>query len=352
MSNTYRWNLIDYIKNEEIIEAYNEIPSMDNYPAANQWQYILPIIDHYFDVNKTCFAILYSDDKPIFIMPISIFTVKKFFLDWQEIGFPFHNHVNLIKLPNILIDSDVLMNNLITLCKERFGDKWSRFTIRNIQTTVKNIEYCDQVSYFETESHSSTKQIVSKKHLRNIKRLEKKLASDKGDMNFTINTPTLTTSLNEFIDIEKTSWKGKEGVALFSSPRLLDTYNAFSKNFNQDKMVIAKLEIDHKLIASTLGFHLGDTIYIHKISHDQAYSEYAPGNILILKMLEHALNDKEIGTLNLVTSPTWAKRWHPKTTDIRNIVYFNGNNYGKFLKFIIFTWRKYKPSLKSIMNLK
>jgi hypothetical protein len=352
MDDNYNWSIIDFNDNKvDIKQIYSKVAAQENYPAANQWQYLFPVLENFFDKDKTCFAVLYKEDQPFFILPLSMFLVKKFFVSWYEIGYPFHRHINLIKLPKEILENECIFEDLINSVKNKYGNHWSRFTIRNIESRECVHEYSGDVSYFKTDNELLISDIISKKHLRNIKRLGKKLSEDVGDIEFFMNSPSLSEAINDFAEFENKSWKGINGVAINSSPKLLSTYKQFANNFSSNQMFVAKISSKDIVLSSVVGFHLGKTIFIHKISHNDNYSTYSPGNILILKLLEHSIESKDIDILNLVTSPEWAKRWHPMKSNVINIVHFNKNNSGRLLNIAIFSWRKYKPLFKRILSI-
>jgi hypothetical protein len=352
MESNYSWSIIDFNDNKADIKGiYTKVAILKNYPAANHWQYLFPILENFFDKDKSCFAVLNKGDQPFFILPLSMFLVKKFFFSWYEIGYPFHRHINLIKLPKEILDNHYIVEDLINTVKKKYGNHWSRFTIRNIESRECEHEYSGDVSYFKTDKELLISDIISKKHLRNIKRLSKKLSEDVADIEFSINSPSLSESIDDFSEFENKSWKGINGVAINSSPKLLSTYKEFADNFSSKHMFVAKISSKDIVLSSVVGFHLGTTIFIHKISHNDNYSTYSPGNILILKLLEHSIESKDIDILNLVTSPEWAKRWHPMKSNVINIVHFNKNNSGRLLNILIFSWRKYKPLFKRILRI-
>jgi hypothetical protein len=353
MKVVYNWNLIDFNNNKsEIKTIYNKISTLNSYPAANQWQYLFPIIDKYFDSEKTSFAILYREDEPFFIMPVSVFLVKKFVFNWCEIGYPYHTHINLIKLPDEIINNSIIIEKLIHDIKEKYGNKWSRFSIRNVETGECCYEYSGDVSFFRTDKKRVISEILSKKHIRNFKRINKKFNNSIGEIDFTINSKPLSISLKDFIDTEDDSWKGISGISINSSPKLLSTYQEFCDNFSDEKMFLAKIKSNEIILSTVLGFNLDGIIYIHKISHNTKYSEYSPGSILILKILEHCIKSEDINILNLVTSPEWSKRWHPEKKQVSNITYYNNNSSGLLLNIVIMYWRKCKPFLKYILRYK
>jgi hypothetical protein len=352
MEGNYNWSIIDFNNNKaNIKEIYSKVAVLKSYPAANQWQYLFPVLEKFFDKEKTCFAVLYKEGQPFFILPLSMFLVKKFFVSWCEIGYPFHKHINLIKLPKEVLENQYIVDDLIDTVKKKYGNNWSRFTIRNIESRESVHEYSGDVSYFKTDNELLISDIISKKHLRNIKRLSKKLSEDVGDIELSINSPSLSESIVDFAEFENKSWKGINGVAINSSPKLLNTYKEFADNFSNKQMFVAKISSKDIVLSSVIGFHLGKTFFIHKISHNDNYSTFSPGNILILKLLEHSIESNDIDILNLVTSPAWAKRWHPMKFNLINIVHFNKNYSGRLLNIVIFLWRNYKPLFKRILRI-
>lgn len=340
----YTWAFLEKKDQDTIIKTYEKFANQQAYPAANQLNFLQSILNIFFENNEYIHAVLYKDSQPIFAFPIVKYKRKKFFVSWWELGFPFHNHINLTMIPKELSSS--VFKLLVDDLEVRFKG-WARFSFRNIQMQSSTMEYSGDVAWFNALDNIES--IVSKKHLRNVRRLEKKLIQDCGDITFQMHSHDQQEALKKFADLEQSSWKGQDGIAINNDVKTQALYKSFCQT--DSKMIIGELRHEDALIAAAIGFHLGDTLFIHKISHCNTLSKYAPGNILILNLLEHAIKSNDIEKLNLVTRPNWANRWHPSIDHLYNFVYYRKTVYGNLLENLILNWRKVKPYMKSIIRV-
>ncbi len=349
-----QWKSLDFNSEQNAIKAIlgSIVKAYPNTPANNRWEYLYPLINVFYREYKVVFYTLYSDNQPVLCLPIIPSKQSKFFASWHEIGFPFHKHVNLISL-----NGEISQNSLHLLTNKIIQDgfNWSRFTIRNILNydvydNLQHKNYAGDVAWFSTLNHSTTSDIVSKKHLRNIKRLEKKVVSETGELSFSCNQGGLDTALYTFSELEFNGWKGNTGVAINSFNKLSDMYKEMVHNFGSDIVKLFNIRSSNHLLASALGFELGDTLYIHKVSFNPEYSKFSPGNILLLKILEDTIESEAVSSINLVTYPAWAKRWHPNKAYTHDIVIYNKTMKGQLLKLLITSWRNIKPFIKKILK--
>lgn len=343
----YSWQLLEKTDPQAIAELYAAMPAGNNHPAANQYGFIQPLLTTFFAGHDYVFAILFADKTPVFILPLVRYKCRKFILRWAEVGFPFHKHVNLCRLPDELIVRTDLQQALCTLLAKRFS-AWSRFAVRDIQAEVPAGEYAGDVAWFDVRQ--GVDNACSKKHLRNVRRLGSKLHENSQNIAFCLQRGEVAKALEQFADLELASWKGHDGVAILNNPATHTFYQQLAAEGMRENMLVAQLWADGRLIAGAIGFYLGNTLYIHKISYDDAYAQYAPGNLLVLQILQTAAEQK-METVNLVTSPLWAQRWHPGTSALYNWVYYPANARGICLKMAVYGWRKIKPALKTLLRI-
>ena len=353
MTPRQQWKTLDFNSHQDSIKAILDsiVDTYPSTPANNRWEYLFPLINLFYSESNVVFYTLYNDDKPRLCLPIIHSKQSKFFLSWSEIGFPFHKHINLVSLNGALSRNELdTLSNKIT----QDGIKWSRFSIRNILnytagSDTLNESYSGDVAWFNTTSSSGIAEIVSKKHLRNIRRLEKKITPITGELSFGSNQDGLDTALHLFSELEFTGWKGQAGVAIKGCNKLTKMYQDMARNFGPESVKIYNIRSNHHLLASALGFKLGGTLYIHKVSFNPEYSNFAPGNILLLKILEESIVSKTVSIVNLVTYPAWARRWHPNKAYAHDIIIYNKTFKGQLLKLLITSWRKAKPFIKRII---
>jgi hypothetical protein len=350
MTPKQQWKTLNFNGNQDAIKSILDsiVDANPNTPANNRWEYLFPLISLFPHKTKVVFYTLFSENSPVLCLPIVLSKQSKFFISWYEIGFPFHKHINLISI-NSALTYDVLLS--LTKRISQDGFKWSRFSIRHILSykdfNHTNIEhYVGDVAWFSTLNDLTTADIVSKKHLRNIRRLEKKVIPDSGEISFTCNQNGLDTALHTFSELELNGWKGHSGVAINSCKKLSSMYKKIVENFGLDTVKFFNIHTNDHLLASALGFELGNTLYIHKVSFNPEYSIFSPGNILLLKILESSIESETISIVNLVTYPSWAKRWHPDKAYTHDIIIYNDTLKGQLLNFLIASWRRMKPFIK------
>lgn len=352
----FTWQINKYPENIVTIKSIlnNMYADNDALPANNRWEYLLPLIDQFYSNQDVLFVTLIRGEKKVLCIPMIKTIQPKFFYKWKEIGFPFHKHINLISLGNGISENELC--SLLSTLKQHFI-RWDRFSIRHIIDTrdfiSRDSRLTEGVAFFNTSSNFLISEVISKKHLRNIRRYEKKIKMQYGNISYECNENNLILALKEFCDLELSGWKGEAGVAIKSCNKLSNMYQNIAHNFGPETLKIYNIRSEHHLLASALGFKLGETLYIHKVSFNPKYIIFSPGNILLLKIIEESIKSDMTSTVNLVTYPDWAKRWHPNKTHTHNIVIYNKTPKGQFLKLLIVSWRKTKPLIKKmIKNLK
>jgi hypothetical protein len=101
------------------------------------------------------------------------------------------------------------------------------------------------------------------------------------------------------------------------------------------------MKIDNKVIAGTIGTMLGDEYTLHVISHDNLYSDFHIGSLIIKHTVEQAIKDK-IQVLNLTWGGTgdgkgktnWKLQFANERRFLNDVTYYK--NYTDYY-FSIFT---------------
>lgn len=343
-----KWNIVHGLSSISHEERQSICLATASFPAANHLGYLQSVFSSAYHKEDQPIAILYKDNKAIFALPIVKSKRRKFFFRWTEVGFPFHRHINLIKFPNEILENRDLMLSLIEQANSVHSG-WSTFVIRNI-SGANQYKYSGDSAWFHTDSNHSIEDIVSKKHLRNMRRLQKKLVEVTSEPILSFNKPTLNEALDEFIEFENQTWKGEDGISIKNEPGMVEMYKALAKQL-ENNMAIIRLAIDDTCIGSALTYRFNDKLYIHKVSFAPDYAKYGPGNLLLLHILEYALAQDNLNEVNLVTRPEWSYRWHPQVTKSYDIEYFRANTSGKLVKLLIHNWRRHKPKLKALFKI-
>jgi hypothetical protein len=359
------WTITPLLGNQEFAsDIYDELKiNYPNLPANNHWSYIHPLLNNFYKEALVFIAVARSNDKLFIAIPLVLSKQERFGYRWIEFGLPFHKHMNLISIPDI--PANEIFNIFLKLEKTIYimAFKWHRLAIRNIlldseirPNIVNNnqiIEFSDDSSWFDTNINNGLESVISKKILKNLTRLQKKILiiDDECKLQEVSTKDDLNVALLSFRSIEESSWKGNKGVAINSSNKLISFYSEIITNFSaMNQAKIFHYASKDTIYASALGFHLGDTLYIHKISFDKNFMEVSPGSLLIFEIIKKSLLNDEIKKVSLVTYPDWARRWHPKYAPTINFISYSNTFTGQVLKHVITNWRKIKPRLKNIFS--
>lgn len=162
-------------------------------------------------------------------------------------------------------------------------------------------------------------------HRHELRRQERRLA-ELGQLRFELadNDADVDSWLGQFVALEMSGWKGREGTAFGSREShriyLEEVVQAAS---GSSELMLLGLRLDGKAIAMKLNFICGGGGYTFKIAFDEAYSKYSPGTILELEniRLAHARQDiLWLDSLALPDHPLMNRIWLDRTTIATQLV--------------------------------
>ena len=127
------------------------------------------------------------------------------------------------------------------------------------------------------------------KLLRDLRRRERRLAEE-GTLDLSIETgpEDLEANLEDCFRTEAASWKGAQGTAMASQPATRRFYSEIARfTHSRGELMLAFLRLDGQPIATQLNLCSGNTVTVLKLGHDEAYSRFAPGKLLVRHVLQH-----------------------------------------------------------------
>lgn len=167
----------------------------------------------------------------------------------------------------------------------------------------------------------------SKQLRRNFKRYEKRLLTAGLAQRFVhITSPAeMRAAVDRYVALEGAGWKGRKGTALGSSPAQQLFYrDLMLQAAGHGHASVHELWFDDTLAASRLVLLQGNTAVILKTCYDERFAPYAPGRILLRRVVEQAFAASPGGTLEFYTDAnadqlTWAtaRRWIQHATFYR-----------------------------------
>lgn len=179
----------------------------------------------------------------------------------------------------------------------------------------------DASSYFDTSgSYDQATQAMSGKFKRNLRRLAGRAESTAPLRHQSYRTTEeLASAFEIFLQIEASGWKGDVGTssAIRCSPSMRAFYQALVHEFSAlNASVINVLWHGDHPVAGQFCLHVGSCFNVLKIGFSDAHSSFAPGNLLLDRMIRQACDDPSIDTLSLVNAPPWARNFKPLTLGV------------------------------------
>ena len=173
---------------------------------------------------------------------------------------------------------------------------------------------------------------LSSRLKRNLRTRRKKL-SKLGEVSFEqcSDNTTRQQSLDEFLRIEATGWKGEngKGTAIANHKDLTEFYQSLMRiELPGWSPSVNQLKVGDQAIAAQFEIKTNSIVSLVKIAFDEHYSEFSPGSLALEDRLMSSLNNPDIDQLSLVTCPEWAKRWHPNETPVYNLNFYNSGVRG------------------------
>ena len=124
----------------------------------------------------------------------------------------------------------------------------------------------------------------------------------------------LPAAFEEFLQLEASGWKGEAGTssAIRCQPRMLGFYTALVREFGaSESCVINLLWHGDTAVAGQFCLQIDRTLYILKVGFSEAHSNFAPGILLLERVLRRTCEDPGIHILHLVNAPPWARCFQP-----------------------------------------
>jgi CelD/BcsL family acetyltransferase involved in cellulose biosynthesis len=128
---------------------------------------------------------------------------------------------------------------------------------------------------------------MAAKHRKEMRRRRKRLG-ELGTLTFDeLGDGDLETWLREFLELEASGWKGREGTALGSHPADARFFQEMARASHRAGCLGATaIRLDGRPVAMQVMLRSGSLAYGFKIAYDESYSRYSPGVLLALDLIE------------------------------------------------------------------
>jgi len=123
---------------------------------------------------------------------------------------------------------------------------------------------------------------ISSRHRRDMRRKLRRL-SERGRIAFDELDVEADTErwIEEFLTLEASSWKGKEGSAFACSEANRNYFITIAKEaFARGRLMMSAMRLDGKPVAQKFSLLAGCASFAFKISYDESYAYFSPGMLL------------------------------------------------------------------------
>lgn len=116
--------------------------------------------------------------------------------------------------------------------------------------------------------------------------------------------------LADFLHLEAAGWKGKQGSAIRLDPTLMHFYGELVRRLAANGWLEWHLlHANGQLIAAELGVRCGRTLTLVKMAYDEAFAACAPGNLLMLAIIERVWQEDDTDRIDCLSDQPWHSHW-------------------------------------------
>jgi CelD/BcsL family acetyltransferase involved in cellulose biosynthesis len=135
--------------------------------------------------------------------------------------------------------------------------------------------------------------------------------------------PEVDLLFAEFMRVEASGWKGRQGSALAANPRLRAFFRFYcERTAEMGSLRLFRLRIQERVVAVQMAVEVYKRLWILKIAYDEAMAHCSPGLLLTADTIRHALDRGLDGYEFLGSVEPWEERWKPQRRDHRFVLFY------------------------------
>lgn len=307
---------------------------LDRVTLCHDLRWVTTLTKHLF-AESMLFCLVYAESFPVAIF--YLWRGLKVRGSFKYCALEGPTNAEFIVLADALIDPDYRQAALLHFVLKELNKKgetaWDVFSFSNCseRSSLCNLNNLDV--YTEDTDNANAYVMcrslddlseLSRKQIKNIRRCERRAGSELGEVTFERSDPTTVKKYFEsFIALENSGWKGDVGAAtsiMASGEHAINFYHelldAFSTN---DDVKLYLLKFNEQIAAASICLRVGSVVHIYKIAYNEDLHQYSPGGMLLLHIFEAMAEEPGIDEVNLMTCPSWSKRWHMRTARVKQI---------------------------------
>jgi CelD/BcsL family acetyltransferase involved in cellulose biosynthesis len=184
------------------------------------------------------------------------------------------------------------------------------------------------------------------KNLRHDMARRLRKAAKEGDLRLEVHSDPAADEVAPLLqcgfEVEDRSWKGPAGTSVLRSPGMLAFYVDQARRLAEmHELRLSFLKLKGWPIAFEYGYEAEGVHFSHKAGYDEAYRDFAPGQLLMMKLLERSHQEGAVRLHNCMgmLTPAVAK-WCTRVRRMGRLVIGTGGPVGAAS---IFGYRKLRP---------
>src|SRR3954447_21299364 len=121
-----------------------------------------------------------------------------------------------------------------------------------------------------------------------MRRLRRRLSEQLGAPLETVDRPDDPEAVRRFLELEASTWKGRDGGAMLSNGRHARFFAEICERFSRaGRLELLELGAGSKTVAMKCNLVADPGIFCFKICHDEAFARFSPGIQLELSNIDH-----------------------------------------------------------------
>jgi CelD/BcsL family acetyltransferase involved in cellulose biosynthesis len=147
---------------------------------------------------------------------------------------------------------------------------------------------------------------------RNLRRFRTKLEKV-GNVSMAVRKGSTATEdlLPEFLALEASGWKGRNGTAILHDPKATQFFTALVKNVSRcGHLEWHTIRVNEQLVAAQLAIRCGNCLCLVKYAFDEDFADCRPGTLLTELTLREGFSRPEIDEVNPMSDSEAHHIWH------------------------------------------
>lgn len=168
-----------------------------------------------------------------------------------------------------------------------------------------------------------------------------------GEVRLKVITELEPDTIESFLTLEASGWKGRSGSAIANSPLTKNFYARVTHEANSRRYLrVYALELNDRPISMHLGLFMNNSYFAPKIAYDETFSMYSPGQLLVKLAIEELSRHGASRYEFLGPRAPWKKIWTLDTMPHHTCYIFKPSRKGRALHSFAFRGAAFLRKLK------